>query len=80
VDAHATAWGTLTRLVHAVAGGLVAEGWAIDEHTCLAVDARGIAVHGAGCAYHAASDGRRVAVDVVRAPSRRAYGTAASRR
>ena len=40
VDVHATAWGTLTRLVHAVAGGLVAEGWAIDEHTCLAVDGR----------------------------------------
>ena len=41
VDVHATQWGTLTRLIHAVALGLVAEGVAIDEGTCLEV-------HGAG--------------------------------
>ena len=38
VDVHATQWGTLTRLVHAVGAGLVDEGWAIDEGTVLVVD------------------------------------------
>jgi cyanophycinase len=51
VDVHATQWGTLTRLAHAVAGGLVSTGVAVDEDTC--VEARGdeITVHGAGSAY-----------------------------
>jgi cyanophycinase len=51
VDVHATQWGTLTRLAHAVAGGLVASGVAVDEHTC--VEARGaeLRVHGWGSAY-----------------------------
>lgn len=66
VDVHATAWGTVTRLVHAVAAGLVDEGWAIDEHTCLAVGADGTTVTGLGCAYRVTSSGGRVAVDVVR--------------
>ena len=35
VDVHATQWGTLTRLVHAVDAGLVAEGWAVDNGTVL---------------------------------------------
>ena len=55
VDVHATQWGTLTRLVHAVASGLVAEGVAIDEGTCVEVPAGGSAgelrVHGLGSAY-----------------------------
>lgn len=58
VDVHATAWGTLTRLVHAVAAGLAPEGWAIDEHTCLTVDGSGeITVQGHGCAYRVARAG-----------------------
>lgn len=55
VDVHATQWGTLTRLVHAVALGLVAEGVAIDEGTCVEVPAGGgsgeLRVHGLGSAY-----------------------------
>ena len=31
VDVHATQWGTLTRLAHAVRGRLAPEGWAVDE-------------------------------------------------
>lgn len=54
VDVHATAWGTLARMVHAVAAGLVDDGWAIDEHTCLEVGVSGVAVHGSGCAYRVA--------------------------
>ena len=54
VDVHATQWGTLTRLVHAVALGLVAEGVAIDEGTCVEVHGAGagdLRVHGLGSAY-----------------------------
>jgi cyanophycinase len=55
VDVHATQWGTLTRLVHAVASGLVAEGVAIDEGTCVearaGADAGELRVHGTGSAY-----------------------------
>jgi cyanophycinase len=67
VDVHATSWGTLTRLVHAVSAGLVPEGWAIDEHTCLSVDDGGqTSVQGHGCAYHVTGAGGRVGVEVVR--------------
>jgi cyanophycinase len=51
VDVHASQWGTLLRLVHAVARGLVAEGWAIDENTLLEVDGGQVAVSGHGQAY-----------------------------
>jgi cyanophycinase len=66
VDIHATTWGTLTRLVHAVTAGLVEEGWAIDEHTCLVADPAGTRVEGLGCAYRVTRDGEQVAVDVLR--------------
>jgi len=65
VDVHASQWGTLTRLVHAVAAGLVDEGWAIDEHTCATPDEHGeIAVHGLGSAYHVTRGGSDGAVTV----------------
>jgi cyanophycinase len=53
VDVHATQWGTLTRLVHAVDAGRVAEGWAIDEGTALVVERDGAEprVEGLGSAY-----------------------------
>jgi cyanophycinase len=54
VDVHATQWGTLTRLVHAVGAGLVDEGWAIDEGTVLVVDDRAVRVEGLGGAYRVA--------------------------
>jgi cyanophycinase len=52
VEVHASQWGTLTRLLHALDLGLVAEGWAVDEHTLLQVDNTGVHVYGAGQAYH----------------------------
>ena len=67
VDVHATSWGTLTRLTHAVSAGLVPEGWAVDEHTCLAVDDGGMTVHGTGCAYRVTGAGDDVRTRVVRA-------------
>ena len=54
VDVHATQWGTVTRLLHAVAAGLVAGGAAIDEATALEVRDGNWIVHGAGSVYRVA--------------------------
>lgn len=66
VDVHASQWGTLARLIHAVRIGAVSEGWAIDEDTALEVSGGEVAaVHGLGSAYHVTpngADGVRVAV------------------
>ncbi len=52
VEVHASQWGTLTRLAHAVHAGLCAEGVAIDEHTCVEVRSGGeLRLHGRGGAY-----------------------------
>lgn len=53
VDVHAAQWGTLGRLVAAVAEGLVAEGWALDEGALLV----GGEVHGPGAAWHVGPGG-----------------------
>jgi cyanophycinase len=70
VDVHASQWGTLTRLIHVVAAGLVDEGWAIDEHTCLAPgEDADPTVEGLGSAYHVTrvGGGGNVTVHVQRA-------------
>jgi cyanophycinase len=64
VDVHATQWGTLTRLVHAVGAGLVETGWAIDEGTVLVVDDGTVRVEGLGSAYRVAPRDGAVAVSV----------------
>lgn len=64
VDVHATQWGTLTRLVHAVGAGLVETGWAIDEGTVLVVDDGTVRVEGLGSAYRVALRDGAVAVSV----------------
>lgn len=52
VDVHAAQWGTLPRLVAAVAGGLVDSGVAVDEDTVLQVAVDGsVTVAGAGRAH-----------------------------
>ena len=51
VDVHASQWGTVTRLLHAVSAGLVSEGVAVDEHTALEVDGDRWTVHGSGSVY-----------------------------
>jgi cyanophycinase len=57
----------LTRLVHAVAAGLVQDGCAIDEGTCVAVSDEGITVHGVGSAYRITrADDGSVGIDVHR--------------
>jgi cyanophycinase len=66
VDVHAGQMGTLTRLVNAVAAGLAAEGWAIDEDTQLELaGAGGPRVVGRGQAYHVARTDDGLAVRVV---------------
>jgi cyanophycinase len=69
VDVHATQWGTLTRLTHAVDAWLAGEGWAIDEGTALVVEGDGARprVEGLGSAYRVARAGpETLAVTVVR--------------
>jgi cyanophycinase len=64
VDVHATQWGTLTRLIHAVGAGLVSEGWAIDEGTVLVVQDGAPRVEGLGGAYRVAPQDGEVVVSV----------------
>jgi cyanophycinase len=64
VDVHATQWGTLTRLVHAVGAGLVDDGWAVDEGTVLVVDGGAVRVEGLGSAYRVTARDGGVAVSV----------------
>jgi cyanophycinase len=66
VDAHATQWGTLTRLVHAVDCALATEGWAIDEGTVLVAGDGPPRVAGLGSAYRVAREGERLGVTVAR--------------
>jgi cyanophycinase len=51
VDVHATQWGTLTRLTHAIRAGLAPDGWAIDEGTTLIYDGAQVHIEGLGTAY-----------------------------
>ena len=51
VDVHATQWGTLSRLVHAIDANFAEEGWAIDENTLLQIDGGKVQIFGAGNAY-----------------------------
>jgi cyanophycinase len=51
VDVHASQWGTLTRLIHAVELGLVRQGLAIDEDTMLHVQTGQSTVYGNGHVY-----------------------------
>ena len=55
VDVHATQWGTLLRLIHAVETGSTRLGYAIDENTMLIVDSGRIRVIGEGQVYRVQS-------------------------
>lgn len=60
VDVHAAQWGTVSRLVAAVGGGLVDSGVAIDEHTVVrwsGADEARITVEGQGAAWQVARGG-----------------------
>jgi len=51
VDVHASQWGTVTRLMHAVDQGMVSNGCAIDEDTMLQITGGIVTVFGLGQAY-----------------------------
>ena len=64
VDVHAAQWGTLARLIAAVAGGLVTSGVAIDENTMLAVGPDGsVDVRGRGRVHRVRSGDSGVRVE-----------------
>ncbi len=75
IDVHAAQWGTVSRMIAAVSGGLIESGFAIDEHTSL--HWRGEAageptVSGRGAVWHVTSESRHedaVAVRRLTAPS-----------
>lgn len=52
VDVHASQWGTVTRLMHAVDLKMVPQGWAIDENTMLHIENGQLNISGLGQAYH----------------------------
>lgn len=58
VEVHASQFGTLTRLLHAVNLGLTADGWAIDENTMLIVNGPHLRVSGLGQVYHVRRGGQ----------------------
>jgi cyanophycinase len=64
VDAHATQWGTLSRLIHAVDADLTESGWAIDENTMLEIIEDKVQVHGAGNAYHAKKTEGKILIEI----------------
>jgi cyanophycinase len=68
VDVHASQWGTLGRLLHAVSGPGDTTGVAIDEATAVEVDGDRMTVHGHGAAYavrRACEDGPAASVRVL---------------
>lgn len=67
VEAHATQWGTLSRLIHAIDAELALEGWAIDENTMLEVSENSISVQGTGNAYRIKTQKNRLEVEIFQA-------------
>lgn len=64
IDVHATQWGTLSRLIHAVDAGASNAGWAIDENTMLEIIETNVSVHGAGSAYRVRRGEDRSTIDI----------------
>jgi cyanophycinase len=67
VDVHATQWGTLSRLVHAVDASLAPEGFAIDENTMIEINEKEISVHGAGNVYRVRRAENHSVIDIFQA-------------
>lgn len=67
IDVHATQWGTLSRLIHAVDTNLVAKGWAIDENTMLEIVEGELKILGAGNAYRVSRRHAKITVDIFQA-------------
>ncbi len=64
IDAHASQYGSPTRVMQAVNAGLVNEGWAIDEETMIELIDGVPHVRGLGVGYHVHKDGGSLRVDI----------------
>lgn len=64
IDVHATQWGTLSRLVHAVDSGVCGEGLAIDENTMIEFADGKIKVSGAGNVYRIARKADEITIEI----------------
>ncbi|HEX9961830.1 MAG TPA: Type 1 glutamine amidotransferase-like domain-containing protein [Pyrinomonadaceae bacterium] len=64
VDVHASQWGTLSRLIHAIDANLVDTGWAIDENTMLEMIEGESKIYGAGNAYRVRRQDGRITVNI----------------
>lgn len=67
VDVHATQWGTLSRLIHAVDSKMCGDGFAIDEDTMLEIYENKISVRGAGNVYRVKNEGEKSAIGIFQA-------------
>lgn len=67
VEVHATQWGTLSRLIHAVDANLAGNGWAIDENTMLEIIEGESKIRGAGNAYRVSRMHGKITVDILQA-------------
>jgi cyanophycinase len=68
VEAHATQWGTLCRLLHMVGEGMLPGGWAIDEGCLMEVEGDELRIFGPNNAYRVRRLGdQSVRTDVFRA-------------
>lgn len=64
VEVHATQWGTLSRLVHAVDSEKTIEGFAIDENTMLEIDGENFKIFGAGCVYRVEKENGAIKIEI----------------
>ena len=69
IDVHATQWGTLSRLVHAIDAKFSDEGWAIDENTMLEIENENIKISGAGNAYRVKRQNDKITIDIFQSES-----------
>lgn len=67
VEVHATQWGTLSRLIHAVDANLASSGWAIDENTMLEIIVGEEKIRGAGNAYRVSRTRGKITVEIFQA-------------
>jgi len=68
IDVHATQWGNLARMIHAVEQQQVEMGWAIDEDTLMQVEGNRVQVWGSGQVYRVARVGEgQIQLDILRA-------------
>ncbi len=68
VDVHASQWGNLSRIIHAVEQRHISIGWAIDEDTLMQVEGQKVRVWGLGQVYRIerVSEGQ-IQLDILRA-------------